>query len=199
MINTKQRRMDNIAAKIKACRDCSGMNEPSITESAPGYGSVDSPVVLVGQSLCEKCMESGIPFTGGSGKLLDSTFEQADRAKGDLFTTNVVHCHPPGNRPSKRHEIDNCHHFLRDELAIVEPVMAIGLGKDAERALTSLYPDARTLPWPFDAPRPSGTARGPDLLFAKHPSWIKRQHDSGLEYDYIASLARAIRWAFDGR
>jgi DNA polymerase len=30
-------------------------------------GSADSPVAIVGQSLCRKCMKSGIAFTGGSG------------------------------------------------------------------------------------------------------------------------------------
>jgi DNA polymerase len=34
------------------------------------------------------------------------------------------------------------------------------------------------------------------LLFAKHPAWVKRQHDSALDQEYVHSLADAMRWAF---
>ena len=78
------------------------MNVPGETQSAPGFGTVCSPVVIVGQSLCGKpYMDSQIPFTGGSGKLIDEALDNVDKDKSDVFTTNVVHCHPPGNRPSR--------------------------------------------------------------------------------------------------
>jgi hypothetical protein len=45
---------------------------------------------------------------------------------------------------------------------------------------------------------PSGRQpRASYLLFAKHPAWIKRQHDSALEQEYVDSLAGAMRWAFN--
>ena len=63
------RRLRKLAldSEINSCRRCDGMNIDRVTASAPGYGCLSSPVALVGQSLCEKCMESKIPFTGGSG------------------------------------------------------------------------------------------------------------------------------------
>ena len=94
-------------------------NIPAVTQSAPGYGAVHSPVVIVGQSLCGPCMASQIPFTGGSGRFLDRSLAVADLAKEDIFITNVVHCHPPANRPSQPHEIANCRPYLHRELAIV--------------------------------------------------------------------------------
>ena len=111
-VDTRRRQLKLIANRISACRDCEGMNEPGVTASAPGFGSADSPVAIVGQSLCRKCMESGISFTGGSGGYIDDALELAGRKKRDLFITNVVHCHPPDDRPSHQHEIDNCRHFL---------------------------------------------------------------------------------------
>jgi uracil-DNA glycosylase len=85
-------------SEIAACRRCQGLNEPHVTGSAPGYGSLSSPVALVGQSLCEKCMETQVPFTGGSGRLIDDALALAGMPKNSIFITNVVHCHPPGNR-----------------------------------------------------------------------------------------------------
>ena len=93
-MNKHQRRRE-LAITIEQCRKCDGMNEPGITEAAPGFGSIRSPVVIVGQSLCEKCMGTKVPFTGGSGRLIDASLRIAGLDKPDIFITNVVHCHPP--------------------------------------------------------------------------------------------------------
>jgi len=50
--------MKELRAQIKACGKCEGMNIRGVTQAVPGWGSVHSPVVLVGQSLCHECMES---------------------------------------------------------------------------------------------------------------------------------------------
>lgn len=57
-----------------------------------------------------------------------------------MFTTNVVHCHPPKNRPSLPHEIDNCRPYLSREIDIVAPRLIISLGRDARAALEQLQP-----------------------------------------------------------
>lgn len=189
--DTRRRQLDLIADRINACRACPGMNEPGVTASARGFGSAYSPVAIVGQSLCRKCMESGIPFTGGSGKYIDDALEIADRKKTELFITNVVHCHPPGDRPSERYEIDNCRHFLHDELDVVQARLIIGLGEDAEKVLTTRHPDGRQLAWPFVKPR---TVK-PDttyLLFPEHPGSLRFKKTPDRAY-YAPSLAGRSR------
>lgn len=202
MTPTKRRQMDIIAASIKECRDCPGMNEPKVSESAPGFGSVDSPVVIVGQSLCRQCMAvrepfNGVPFTGGSGRYIDEALEQAGRRKDEIFITNVVHCHPPGNRKSKTHEKDSCRHFLHEELDVVQPVLAVGLGEDARTELRTCYADGHELPWPFVKPSrvDSDTTY---LLFPEHPGSLRFKKTPEREY-YSPSLADAIGWSFDVR
>lgn len=195
--DTKRRQLDRIAERISTCRQCPGMNEPGVTASAPGYGSPNAPVAIVGQSLCRKCMESGIPFTGGSGSYIDRALELADRKKPDLFITNVVHCHPVDDRKSHPHEIDNCMAFLHEELDVVSPRLIIGLGEDAEKVLSERYPDARRLSWPFvkpRSPRPAATY----LLFPEHPGSLRFKKTADRAY-YSPSLAHAIRWGFEVR
>jgi DNA polymerase len=193
--DTRRRQLNLIAKQISTCRQCPGMNEPGVTASAPGYGSPNAPVAIVGQSLCRKCMESGIPFTGGSGAYIDRALELAGREKPELFITNVVHCHPVDDRKSHRYEIDNCLHFLHEELDVVSPHLIIGLGEDAEKVLSERYPDARHLPWPFVKPRtkrPGAT----HLLFPEHPGSLRFKKTADRTY-YSPSLARAIRWGFE--
>jgi len=79
-----------------------GMNEVGKTQAAPGYGSVRSPVVIVGQSLCGPCMKMQEPFYGGSGRYLNEALRRARRTKKQIYITNVVHCRPPNNRKSKQ-------------------------------------------------------------------------------------------------
>ncbi|WNG87745.1 uracil-DNA glycosylase family protein [Mycobacterium sp. ITM-2016-00317] len=172
------------------------MNVAHVTASAPGYGCLTSPVALVGQSLCEKCIETQIPFTGGSGDLIDAAIERAGLKKVDLFISNAVHCHPPKNRASREHELVNCSPFLHRELEIVRPRLVITLGRDAERVVEFFYPGARVSLKPFEHPRGRLPKGVPYILNATHPSWIKRQHDEQLEAKYVAELDAAIRWGF---
>jgi DNA polymerase len=158
------------------------MNIMGETQAAPGFGSVLSPVVLVGQSLCRQCMEVQEPFYEGSGVLLDKSFALAGVDKKKLFVTNVVHCHPPKNRESLQLWIRRCSPYLHEELEIVQPKVVIGLGEDAAQALTAHY-------------RKSRSPITPALVFAKHPSWILRQHDHALEKEYVDDLARMLAWA----
>lgn len=195
--DTRRRQLDLIADRISSCRACPGMNEPGVTASARGHGSEYSPVAIIGQSLCRKCMESGIPFTGGSGSYIDRALEIADLEKDELFITNVVHCHPPEDRPSHRHEIDNCLHFLHEELDVVAPRLIIGLGGDAEKVLTARYPDGHHLPWPFVEPRTDRTDTT-YLLFPEHPGSLRFKKTADRAY-YSPTLARAITWGFESR
>lgn len=172
-------RLLHLAREVKACRRCPGMNIPAVTEAAPGYGSVKSPVMIIGQSLCGPCMATQIPFTGGCGMMLDAAFERAGVKKASIFITNVVHCHPPDNRPSYEHEIANCIGYLDAELAIVRPAIAIGLGKDACAALKPMVEHHRHT----------------SFRFLSHPSYVRRRPAVERE-SFVDELACLIRSAF---
>jgi uracil-DNA glycosylase family 4 len=153
------------------------MNIPDETQAAPGYGSLQSPVVIVGQSLCGPCMKKQEPFYGGTGEILDDALASARLTKKKVYTTNVVHCHPRENRPSLPYEIENCTPYLRQELALVRPRLVIGLGENARDVLELIYPEARRLDWPFTTPRgrtPAATSL-PALLFPPHPGSFRRK------------------------
>lgn len=187
--------------EIKACRKCvdpDRLNEPGVTESAPGFGSIDSPVAIVGEALCRACMTAQEPFFGGSGRVLDRCYRRAGVAKADLFITNSLHCHPPADRDPRPQESANCLPFLRAELRdIVAPRLVIGVGKFAKTALVRVYPEARELNWPFRVPRPrrDDLPGEPYLLFPPHPYYIMTR-DRTVREQYERGLARAIAWGF---
>ena len=194
---SRENLMVKVRGQIRNCRRCDGMNEPGKTESAPGYGSLVSPVVIVGQSLCNKCMETRIPFTGGSGRYIDQALALADREKSEIFTTNLVHCHPVGDEPSKPEWIKKCKGYLHKELAIIKPILIVALGEDAQGDLRLHFPDSEEIPWPFtEPPKTEPNAETPFLLFPVHPGSLRFKKTADREY-WAPSLGAAIRWAFD--
>lgn len=180
---------EQLNAQIKSCGLCKGLNcKEAGTLNAPGYGNTKSSVVLIGQSLCGKpCIEAQIPFTGGSGNLLDKAFQQAGIRKKDVYTTNVVKCHPPNNRKSCEKEIENCIPYLNLELLWIAPSQIICLGKDA---------------WGyFNKPTGSPCQRDVRLNgklttihFLYHPSYLKRKSKEE-QKKYISTIADIVKKA----
>lgn len=188
---------DALAADIAACRRCPSLNVEGVTGSAPGYGCETSPVMLVGQSLCRRCMATGVPFTGGSEWLIKRSLKCAGREKSDLFVTNAVHCHPPDDRASEDHEKANCARFLRRELALVRPRLIVGLGDDAHDALRKECRRALIVEWRRFSPRPVLPAAGPVVLGLPHPSNVKFWPPPERQ-EWIDNLAAALQWGFSG-
>ena len=142
--------------------------------------------MIVGQSLCGKpCIDSQIPFTGGSGLLLDEAFDLAGVKKSDLYITNVVKCHPPNNRKSFDFEIQNCTPYLVTELEWLNPTDVICLGKDAWQFFSATV----TKPSQHDVD-------GRTIHFLYHPAYIRRTPK--LERDkYVKKLSMIIAFALD--
>lgn len=118
--------------KIANCERCKGLNIRGITESAPGFGNLNSNIFFLGQSLCTACQFTQMPFTKASGYLVDAALMLSDLDRYDVFITNVVHCHPQKNRTSLKKEKNNCFPFLQQELKIVRPKLLVAMGTDAK-------------------------------------------------------------------
>lgn len=181
----QQQSYEILSKKILNCHKCEGLNEKGSTESAPGYGNIYSKIMIIGQSLCRPCMETKIPFTGGSGRLLDRAFEEAGMKKSEAFITNVVHCHPPDNRKSFPHEIENCKNYLKEELEILDPKTIIPLGMDA---VISILGEEL---WSSSVGKKISLTK--HTVFPQyHPSYIMKQGKSVINL-YVQNLARLLR------
>jgi len=180
MLITNNRETMNVALRpmfkgiidrsIKKCSRCPGLNIPNITESAPGFGNIDSPVMFIGQSLCTACMDTQIPFTGGSGIILDTIFGRLGLMKKDIFITNLVHCHPPNNRPSKPKEIKRCRPYLDAEIMLVNPILIVGFGNDVKNAMFESH-----IPFNQGMRCVNGKYEGRTMIFFYHPAYYWRK------------------------
>ena len=187
---TRAARKVELDKEIKSCRKCEGLNIPGETESAAGYGNVLSSVMFIGQSLCTKCIDTQIPFTRGSGDILDEVFWSLGKNKYDYFITNVVHCHPPGNRTSRSEEVKNCSGFLAREINLVKPKLIIALGKDAKTSLEKF--GAVFSPTEFNMLTTTVFSKVFYVIWIKHPAYFLYKNDPKGKKLYMKKLKEVL-------
>jgi DNA polymerase len=133
-----QKLLDAIAREIREHVPCGFAICEQATNLVPGEGSAKSKVMLVGEAPGAKEDESGRPFVGGAGKLLDRLLEEAGLERADVFITNVVKARPPGNRDPKADEVAHHLPWLEAQLEVIGPKLLVPLGR---HALTRFAPD----------------------------------------------------------
>jgi len=74
------------------CANCPLRDRPFV----PGHGPTDPELVVVGEAPGYAEAREGVPFVGPSGKLLRQAL--AFHGVSDVYITNVVKCHPKGNK-----------------------------------------------------------------------------------------------------
>jgi DNA polymerase len=117
----------DIESQIARCTKCKlggGRARP-----VPGSGNPNARIMLVGEAPGFYEDQSGVPFVGPAGKLLDELLGVAGLNRKDVFITNVVKHRPPGNRDPEPDELDACDAYLRAQIAAIKPEIIVTLGR----------------------------------------------------------------------
>lgn len=101
-------------------------------------GSPDARVMCVGEAPGRHEDESGVPFVGRAGKLLDQLLLSVGLPREEVYICNVLKCRPPQNRNPQEDEIERCSPFLRRQVALVRPEVVVTFGTFAARTLLGL-------------------------------------------------------------
>jgi len=126
-----QQLLDAIAQEIRGHVPCGFAICEAATNLVPGEGSATAEVVLVGEAPGAKEDETGRPFVGAAGKLLDALLAEAGLAREEVFITNVVKARPPGNRDPKPDEVAHHLPWLEAQLEAIRPKLLVPLGRHA--------------------------------------------------------------------
>jgi DNA polymerase len=94
---------------------------------------------LIGEAPGRKEDESGLPFVGTAGKVLDGLLESVGLRRKDIFIGNILKCKPPGNRRPKKVEIESCEGYLIRQLEIIKPRVIAPMGNCALSYFQSYY------------------------------------------------------------
>ena len=109
-----------------------------------GFGSLDSPICLVGEAPGENEDRYGKPFVGKSGEILDNALSAANLTRNDCYITNVVKYRPPNNKTPGKRLICEFLPTLLQEIEALNPAVICTMGKTALIALTQSDPGGYT-------------------------------------------------------
>ncbi len=122
-----------LEALIAGCRACSLADEA--LNPVPGEGNPNAALVIVGEAPGATEDETGRPFVGRSGDLLNDILAAIQLRREDVFICNVVKHRPPKNRNPAPGEIAACRPFLLRQLELLRPRVILTLGAFAARTL----------------------------------------------------------------
>ncbi len=99
------------------------------TQTVPGAGPAPAEVMCIGEAPGAREDEQGLPFVGPAGRFLDELLGGIGLSRETVHIANVVKCRPPGNRDPQPEEIAACSPFLERQIAIVDPLLIVTLGR----------------------------------------------------------------------
>ena len=136
------------AATCRACGLCAERKQATL--QAPAQAQ-QADWFFVGDPPDEDEDRQGTPFAGQAGQLLDNMLKAMGARRGEggaagAYVTNIVKCRPPRGRLPLADEVAQCAHYLRRELALVQPKVIVVMGRSAIQHLLSEHSDATGLP-----------------------------------------------------
>jgi DNA polymerase len=152
--------------EICACQKCPlGKTR---TKFVFGDGSPQARIVFVGEAPGREEDQTGIPFVGRAGKLLDQMLAEVNLDRRQVYICNTLKCRPPGNRDPEQSERATCRPYLRGQLSLISPDIIVCLGKHAALELLGVDQPmgslrGRVLPW-----------EGMQALVTYHPAYYLR-------------------------
>jgi uracil-DNA glycosylase len=131
--------MANLDALAKINEDLKALPLPDgVNKLVPGVGNAESRVVFIGHSPSGADNDTGNPYTGPAGDLLDELFNEADMKRQDIYLTNLVKVWTwkdergqKVNRTPTVKEIKAYLPYVQRELEVIKPVALVCLGGTA--------------------------------------------------------------------
>jgi uracil-DNA glycosylase family 4 len=115
-----------LARSCVACPELAATRQHVVVGDVPASGR--PRLVLVGEAPGATEDETGRPFVGKSGALLDQLLAEAGLDRAEAAVLNIVKCRPPGNRTPKAPEVARCSGWLRRQLELLDARVVVALG-----------------------------------------------------------------------
>jgi DNA polymerase len=122
------------ALKCKRCQLCNTRSNVVFADGNPR-----AKLMIIGEGPGQREDETGLPFVGRAGQLLDKILASAqiDR-KQDTYICNIVKCRPPQNRVPTKEEAELCKPFLESQIHFVDPAIILLAGATAVQYILPL-------------------------------------------------------------
>ncbi len=125
--------LDAVAELIAGCVKCELSRTRNRT--VPGEGNPEARLMFVGEGPGATEDETGRPFVGQAGELLNKILGSIGIERQAVFIANIVKCRPPQNRKPLPDESAACIPYLHRQIALVRPKVLVALGGTAAESL----------------------------------------------------------------
>ena len=125
----KKSQLEQIAANVRNCKKCRLCE--TAKNAVPGEGDLDAEIVFIGEAPGATEDETGRPFVGRAGRLLDKLLHDIGMTRENVWIGNVIKHRPPENRDPLPDEITACMPYLTMQLALIKPKLVVTLGRYA--------------------------------------------------------------------
>lgn len=171
--SSKRAAMDELKNRASLCIKC-----PNLASSRKnvvfGIGSIESPLMFVGEAPGADEDAQGEPFVGKAGELLTRIIQTMGFSRETIYIANVLKCRPDmpagtaGNRKPTSEEMKTCLPYLLEQIDLIKPRVIVALGATAVEGL-------------FGKPMPITKLRGNWQMFGDtpvmptfHPAYLLR-------------------------
>lgn len=129
--------LKGIRDEVVDCQKCSLCK----TRTLPvvGQGSHQAKIMLVGEAPGASEDQTGFPFCGQAGKILDELLNSADLKREAVYICNILKCRPPRNRDPQKEEINACVPYLERQIQIIQPAIIGSMGNYATAFLLEKF------------------------------------------------------------
>lgn len=170
-INVEKMRFKTLEETEKICKVCIkcplSENKTQVVFSG---GNPKAKLMIIGEAPGKNEDETGIPFVGRAGKLLDKILlsKNITREK-DVYICNTVKCRPPENRVPTPEEKQACREYLEAQIYFIQPKLILLAGSTAVKSiLNTNTPISKIRGQWFDGPL------GSKVMPIFHPSYLLR-------------------------
>lgn len=132
MNKNKNEIFSELNSSVLNCKGC--ILHETVTNKVISKGSNSPKVLFIGEAPGKSEDETGVPFCGRAGKLLDSLIADMGLSLENTAVINAVKCRPPENRTPYKNEIESCRPFMEMQIRLMDPKTIILLGNTAEKA-----------------------------------------------------------------
>jgi len=94
-----------------------------------GQGNHYADIMFIGEAPGKNEAETGRPFCGASGRVLDELLASIQLQREQVYVTNILKDRPPNNRDPQKDEIELYAPFLERQIAIIQPKVIATLGR----------------------------------------------------------------------
>ncbi len=138
---------DELTLSVQNCQACAmgAGRRSAVLGCIPRHPSCDW--MIVGDPPDLEQERAGTPFAAEAGQLLDQmlravgvvrcTPDTPTPARQQAYLSHVLKCRPALPRAPQRAELDQCAHFLRREIALIQPKVILAMGRFALQLLLS--------------------------------------------------------------